>query len=314
MAFREGSIAPTADPAAALLAQIEGTLNDHTGQWEFVEEVTVATIPYRIWRNRGSGVTNPNSFGSDFYCAIYRGGAQFVRMKCFEVWDATNKKAIRPVKGSSSAGAPNANGSWGDEVNGYTIDSTSVTYFGPNGALSTTGLEYYIRATKDQLNVYVKFGTTDDGASLGLFESLMTSSPSEPFPLYAWRGNDTGMATSGVSGGISRMPTVTLSQSSNFQLTSTTTPLQPTLGGINNTDVDRLHGDSILVGRPRIEHGGGATLYGQYRGQAYDWYILAQSSTARNGDTVTLGADVYVRATGTGPSSASNMWMKRDAT
>src|SRR5215203_166015 len=188
--YNSGNIL-NADPATQLIAAIEDTFDDHTGQWEFVEEVTISTIAYRVWKNRGTTVTNPNSWGTDFFIAIWRASATSVRMKAFEVWDATNKKVIRPCRNSSTALSLNANYSRGDETNGQTLDQTSGANVGTTGAtyaeissLPTTGFDWFVWATKDQVRITSKQGASDYSMGAGVFETLLTASPAELFPLY----------------------------------------------------------------------------------------------------------------------------------
>lgn len=327
MAYRSGNIL-NADPAAALITQIEGTFTDHTGNWEFVEEVTITSQAHRVWKNRGTGATNNNSWGVDFYVSIWKASTTDVRIKCFESWDATNKKVIRPCRSTATALSLNANYSWGDETNGQTLDQISSGNTSTTGAsnvafgtLPTTGYDYFIWATKDQVKIALKVGVNDYCAGAGVFESLLTASPAELFPLYLQgSGTSTGQVMAGVSEvGWSRHPNAAnlTATAGNLRGGLVNTTLGPRMGGIGSAAVDRFHGTSgaALMARPltiasqgNVNDGGN---FGYYRGLMYDTVMLAvDGSTTRSGDTVTLGSDVYVKMAG----PANIHFAKRDAT
>src|SRR5215207_10083896 len=321
MAYNTGTIT-SADPAADLITAIEAVLDAHSGQGEFVETVAISSVNYRVWKNRGSGVTNPNSWGSDYYFSINRQSATEIRITVFESWDATNKKAIRPCRQSTTAATPNANFSFGDETSGFTLNSfgagaTGLTYTGAIG-LVTTGFTWYFQATKDRVYFGIRQGTTDDAFSFGVFESLLTTSPSEAFPLYMQAGSTItagNMASS--AGAWSRHPGVPIvSSASNWRGSPLSASLSPVMGGVGaSASVDRFHNNSWLIARPLVSASGGGvsdgSTYGFYRGLIYDAVRLANDGgTTRNGDTVTISGDVYVKISGGG----WNNWIKRDAT
>jgi hypothetical protein len=324
MAYNSGNILH-ADPAAQLIAAIEDTMDDHTGQWTFVETVPIASIDYKIWKNSGTSGTNPNSFGSDFYLSLNRVTATQIRIKVFEHWDATNKKIIRPVQGKSSL-ALNANGSYGDETNGYTADNiANLTYAGWT-SLATTGFDYFIQATKDQLRIAIKQAALDDFISLGVFETLLVSTPAETFPLYLTNpqassiGDDSFIGTT-VLYALSRHPgNGSTTQTENLKGSGQFNVLGPTLiGGIDApTAVDKLHNNAWITGRPTVQHFGGQVqavpqTYGRYRGLIYDALLLADNGAAvRNGSEQTLGSDVYVKFWA-GTTVGNVWWIKRDA-
>lgn len=317
MSYRTGSIAADADPAALLLAQIEGVLADHTGNWDLVETYNLASIDYKIYKNSGSGVTNPNSFGQDFYVAFWRQTATSIYMRAFESWNATTKKVIRPCRATAAAVTPNANGSFGDETTGVIISDVAASY-GAFSSIPTTGLTYYLQATKDRLFLSTRWSSIDTCNSMGIFESLLTSSPAEGFPLYMLPGNSGSMPTSTYAW--SRHPGATLTSNSNWgRMGPLDTPDTPYMGGIDQTaNGDMFHSDKWLVGRPLVLSSSGSasvgTTYGYYRGRLYDTVLLRNNgSAARTGDTVTLDSDIYVYMRQSA-SPTCNVWVKRDAT
>jgi hypothetical protein len=311
--YNSGSIAPTADPAAAFITQVEDTFTDHTGNWEFVEEVILATIPYRVWRNRGTVVTNPNLWGSDYYVVVVKGSTAEVRFKVFESYTPSggtpaNAKGIRPIRAASTASIPNANGSYGDEVAGYTLsDDTNLPYVGTS-SLQTTGFDYYLWASRNAFYFGSRQGVADVCATGGVFETLLTASPAETFPLYMGGGGGNLVSA---SFGSSRQFGVQ-SSNSNWRINIPVSTLSPLIGGVGSALIDLLHG-GVLAGRPLIQStSGGSTLFGQYRGEMYDALLLSANGTTRIGDTVTINGDVYVRMSN-GASPAFTHWVERDA-
>ena len=179
MAFRSGNIVD-ANPATALVAQIEAEFDAH-GNWDLVGTVTIGTNTHRVWKNRGSG-TGANAFGQDFHIDLQYNpaGGTTLRIRCFEAYDAVNDKAIRPCVPTGASQAINANGSFGDETNGFTLEATQLVY--ADILTVTTGFDYYIQVSNDRLCVASKYSTTDTACYAGLFESLMAA---DPFPLCA---------------------------------------------------------------------------------------------------------------------------------
>src|SRR4051812_34401215 len=76
----------------------------HTN-WTFIETVTSTTQTWNVWKNHGTGVTDNNSLGSDFYIALFINTAQPLILKfyAFEDWNTSTKQSARPVCGSGSS-------------------------------------------------------------------------------------------------------------------------------------------------------------------------------------------------------------------
>lgn len=327
-----GTSHSTTEPDWSTAATLGQTLSDGSvtwtnrgrATWEFVEQVTLVTLNYRIWRNRGSGAANPNQWGVDYYVMLSRQAAATIRAIAFESWDATNKKMIRPCVANANI-AVNADGSGGLAA-GYDPNSlaspVTVTGF---GGLVTTGFNYYIRATRDVLFCGVKQSATDDFFALGVFQSFLTSSPTELFPLFMMQsrglGNNAGFATTSTSA-CSRHPgrNSAAAATFNFRLWDLNAGFGlGLLGGIDTpTIVDFFHNNSWLAQRVLVQNEGGSqnsgnlpATYGRVRGAFYDDVIILANNGAavRIGDTVTLSGDVYVRYT----NAYMTYWLKRDA-
>lgn len=298
MAYSAGALTD-ANPASALIALIEAQMTAQGGTWVFVEEVVISTSTYRVWRNKGSGVTNPNSFGTDFYIAFRRltaAGSTDVSVMAFEVWDATNKKAIRPVAGSSTNQAINANFSFGDEVNGFALNLVTAT--AGLKALVTTGFDYIIQVSKNQIAFGAKVSTTDSAVYAGLFESLLPSA--HPFPLCIVGGGTTTSGSISTGAGVSRHPTLTTTQANNFQhnLANMITP-----AGDATSLIDKLHGAAV-GSRILLTPTGVSSTYGTYHGLLYNGMGLTQGGTAwRTGDTIPVSGENWVKAYLTGSTT-----------
>lgn len=306
MAYTSGSIIDI-NPGLRLLEAVEAGFGVHDN-WDFIEQVTIGTVNYRVWKNRGAGL-GANSFGQDFHVALYQPESlTSLYFKVFESWDAVNKKAIRPCKSTQSL-VPNANFSWGDEVNGYILSSASITHSGFQ-SLSTTGLDWFLQVSANQINIGAKQSTSDGMISFGVFESLIASG--DPFPLYLKTRNGplvTSDSTYTNTYAWSRHPTVTIGQTYNF--IGHNASITPTVGGVGTTDNDRFHGGAILYSRVLMtaHQSGARPSYGYARGMFYDTILLAGVGSARNGDTITIAGDVYVVFF----DSSTRFFVKRDA-
>lgn len=291
MAYAAGALTD-ANPAAALITLIEAQMTAQGGTWVFVEEVVISTNTYRVWRNKGSGVTNPNSFGTDFYIAFRRAtaaGATDVVVMAFEVWDATNKKAIRPVAGSTTNQAINANFSFGDETNGFTLALVAAT--AGLRSLVTTGFDYVIQVSKNQIAFGVKVGVNDSAVYAGLFESLLPTA--HPFPLCLIGGGTGSTGTLSTTHGVSRHPTMTGTNTNNFQHA-----ISALLTGAGDATslIDKLHG-SAVGSRVLLSPSGTANTYGQYHGLLYNVMNLNNGGTTwRTGDTIPVSGENWVKA------------------
>ena len=313
MGYRTGVITD-ADPAARMIEQIEAEMTAQ-GTWEFVEQVTVSAIIYRVWRCRGTG-NNANVFGQPFHVALYRSSATAFSVKVFEHWRTDTKRLIRPTRGNSTASAPNATTfAFGDETNGFTLDTAAGATGNGFSGLVTTGLDYFIQVSRNRVWVGIKQGTSDAAISFGIFETLMVAG--DPFPLYSLNTGSLNGSEFSMTDmvGWSRHPNVTTSLSSNFCARAWTAH-GPMVGGVNSTNADRLQGvGAILISRCRVETLGVlqsqhlASAVGWIRGLLYDTIRLQEVGSSRSGDTITIGGQVYVLFF----NGSTRYWVLRDA-
>lgn len=302
MGYRTGAITD-ANPASALRLQIEAEFDLH-GNWDFVEEVVVGSNTHRVWKNRGSG-TAANSFGQDFYVDLQyaASGGTALRIRCFEAWDAVNKKAIRPCVPTGASLAVNANGSHGDETLGFTLEATNLVY--ADLLTTTTGFDYYVQVSKDRLCAGAKYSTTSTACYAGLFESLMAA---DPFPLMiaGTSGNENAYTT---DCGVSRHPNKTTTETYNF--TFQVSPWTAISGHAEQNDL--LH-NAAVASRPLLRHFSGAPAqYGYARGLLIGCALLPDGATATvNGSTMTIGAETYTKMRFGNYGYAAGVWVRQN--
>lgn len=289
MGYRTGALT-SANPAADLAAQIEAEFNLH-GNWDLEDTVTIGSNTHRVWKNRGTG-TDANAFGQDFRVSLQyaAAGGTTLRLRCFEAFDAVNDKAIRPCVPTAGSSAINANGSFGDETLGFTLEATQLVY--ADLLTVTTGFDYYVQVSRNRLCVGTKFSTTNTALYVGLFESLMAA---DPFPLciVGTSGNENAF---GADCGVSRHPNKTTVGADNFVFR-----LEPYSSIAGTAERNDLFHNAAYASRALLRHinNGGAAdepVYGRNRGLLYDCELLPDGATATvNGATMVSGTNTYTK-------------------
>lgn len=326
----------TTEPNWSTATSIDNTITDGNVVWtnrgratyEFREQVTTGGQVWRIWRNRGSSpAALPNVFGQDWHFAFCRINSTELRVRCFEDWHMSNDalnpmRMIRPCAhgNANNSLTPNSNGSYGDEVAGYVLENTSAVqpYIGFT-TLPTTGYEWYVHTTRNRVLMAIKGPSTDSWLQFGIFESLLTSNPAEPMPLYM-QHDPPGYGVSNIQSpgsygyaALSRHPNVlSPPQTHCFNHVFDMSPYEYVIGGIGTAVNDRYHGSVPLIGRPRLYTytGKGSEIVGRHRGKVYDmWYVATQPTTTRTGDTVTMNGVPHVIFNSGG---FGRVWVARD--
>lgn len=284
MSYTSGTLSSsTSTPGADLLSQLESMLTSHAN-WDYVQDVTISGSTYRVWKNRGSG-TGANSFGQDFYVHFRVDSSQNLNVSASEGFVTASGNVIRPVAGSSAGQALNSNGSFGDETNGLALNSSSVPYAYVQTAAATP---YYISVTSNRICLASGAGSA---FYAGLFDSLL---PNEPFPLCitATSGMETFYYTA--DGGTSRQPGKSAGNTDAYNFCHKLSAWTVTSGDTQTID--------IAIGAPLASRvllaptQQNPTTYGTARGLLYDCFYLPNGANAtRNGDTMTVGSDVYVK-------------------
>lgn len=284
----------SATPGNVLKDAIETAFAAHSN-WTFIETVVISTTSWNVWKNHGTGVTDNNSFGSDFFVAIgyTTAGGTACTIKAFEAWDATGKLAIRPVPTGGQA----TNADTSALATGGVVLSTATmlaAIFTLSAAPNTN--EYYIALSKNALKVNLRRSdiATIYGVYAGLFESLITDA--NEFPLCM--GGQTSTVTNIQAGSFStsrhpkRVSQAALANQFGYNLVNMTPPS----GNTSNVD---LFYNKIQAPRAGLVGTGGsgttAPILGYLRGMLYDTAIInnAGGTTLGMGDTITVDGNTY---------------------
>ena len=269
----------SATPAQALYDAIVTVLDAHSN-WTLVDTVSLSGT-YYVWKNHGTGVTDNNSFGSDFYISIFvpTGGTGNVVFRAFEDYNAGSDLMIRPcMEDASNATNADASGlATGGVVLSTAAGAMTVT-FTPAVAPNTSGL--YIVASKNVLHVAMRRSDTSTVYSLyaGLFESRVTIA--NEFPLCMGANAAATTNISSVTFGTSRHPG-RLSQAANTDnFKHTLTALTTISGDTQNSDLFR---GQAQASKAALIANGGQTVaqvptFGRHRGNLYDVIILPPAS------------------------------------
>lgn len=211
-------------------------------------------------------------------------------------------KAIRPCVGAASSLTPNANGSHGDEALGFTLDSAVLVYAGIT--VPTTAFTSYLSVSADRVAVAVNYSTTDHAFYAGLFEPL-SATDSFPLVIAATTGQENALT---VDCGVSRHPGRTAAAIDNFkfQIDAWTR-----ISGTTQT-ADLFHGGGLASRALLRAFNADEATYGDARGLLQDAILLPDGGTAtRNGDTLTIGADVYTKMKCGTYGFPSGLWVKQ---
>jgi hypothetical protein len=300
MAYTSGTI-NSVTPADALRVAIEGQMTAQGGTWESVESLTVSSITYYVWRNRGSGVTNPNSFGSNFYVALGVSGTTILRVLAFEDWNSSSDLVIRPV--SSGGLATNADTS-ALATGGVALSSSSIGYaFGTLVATPNTN-DYYVAVSKNAIKLGWRRSdsSTFYGFYVGLFQPfLSTSDDANEFPLCISQGASTSassflnVAAAGNHTPTSRHPKrVSQSAATNNHVFTNQNTWGPVSGDTSTVDAffAKAQAPRVLI----TSVGTPASTYGSLRGLLYDVRYLPPASgvTLGTGDTIDIDTKLHV--------------------
>lgn len=310
MTYASGAISSNATPATALIAQIETTLATHAA-WQFVEEFSAGSTTYRIWRNLGTA----NGFGQDWYLIMHRAsaGTGSVFFAAAEQYNTSTHAHSRPCP-AEPQGISASNGPVPDADFAYsgTYPLTgSIGYVAGTDKLftvqmstSTTAFDYYYTVTSSGLMISTKVVSAITAGAIGLFDSLLTLGPPDPFPLMIFN-IAAGQSTNGSAGAFSRMPRQQLNVPHQFaiqdhgtvQATFWNQPVSVTVvGGTASVNNDKYQQSRPVACRALLACRQGLLApadVGFARGLMKNMILLSVTGV-NAGDTVTIGTDTYV--------------------
>lgn len=278
MAIDSGTI-NSATPVDVLRQKIQDVFTAHSN-WTLEDTVVITTNTYYVYKNHGTGVTDNNSYGQNFYLVLIQAtaGTGSLTIKAFEDYNLGSDLMIRPVMEDAS-NATNADTS-GLATGGVVLSTTSgpfIVTITPAVAPNTS--DYYIVASKNVLHVALRRSdvATVYSCYAGLFESRVTIANEFPLCLgvnVQGNSNATGgtFATSRHPGRISQAATA-----NNFRHDIAA---PQTSGDTSNVDLFR---GKAQASKASLRSVGGATVanaptFGRLRGTLYDVAILPAAS------------------------------------
>lgn len=257
--------------AAALISKIEECLALSPTYWEFVEQVTVSSFDYRVWKNKGHAWAGNSEFFMYFQGAS---DSNTLYSRACEEWNPSTKKCtglISPTLSGSAtldslgrlpAADPARSSNGGIYLNG--LPTSATTY------------RYYIAVGPQGLYVYTTIA--DAYGYMGLYEPSGVYDSGE-FPLCAVQFQNSPQSK------FSRRPGVTGSQS----YTIFNISLANYASGVIPTGRVQLGNKSVLSRYKLFD------TNNVYRGLAPAWMLVsvAPSTGIVAGDTITIGGVTY---------------------
>lgn len=261
---------------AAWWDQINNALAQHAS-WTQVEQVVSGAATAAVWKNNDTGY----HFGNIKT-------ATALQHTAFEGYNPANDSFSRPVVSTTNGdvGVPAADGSYGGGTE-YPVFSASATVNPILNVISRTapsGTTWQsVAVTARGVLLCVVNATLNDWTWIGTFDSLATVADPAPY----------GMISKAFNGRVSRYPTVTSAQASNWQLATTPGLWTPTSGSLNGR-LDRLYGSRGVGSRLTVVHAGNPDTHGGLRGLLPSFLVqFAYTTYPTPGDTMTIGTDTY---------------------
>jgi hypothetical protein len=262
--------------------------------WTFIETVTITTTTWNVWKNHGSGVTDNNDFGSDFFVALgYNSASPTVfTIKVFEAWDATGKLAIRPCP--TGAQASNADAS-ALATGGVALSTATALPGNSTFSLGPNTNNYYIALSKNAL----KYGSVRSDAVgtyypiyAGIFDSFVTDANEFPLVL-AGNPNSLGSVNGGTSS-TSRHPKKASSGAATGNFNFLAAVYTTTAGDTALVDLFHAKAQASKLALVSTQSAAPQT-FGRLRGVLYDCASLPPASgvTLGIGDTMTIDGETH---------------------
>lgn len=262
----------SATPASALRTAIEAVFTTHSN-WTFVEMVSLSSVDHYVYKNHGTGVTNNNSFGTDFYIALIHStaGTGNLTVKAFEDYNSTTDLMIHPCM-EDATNATNADAS-GLATGGVALNtSAGVFTVTITPAVAPNTSEYYIVLSKNVLNLALRRSDSANVYSVyaGLFNTRVTIANS--FPLVLGANTTTNTNSTTATFGTSRHPG-RLSQAATANNFQHSLGAMTQVGGDTGTP-DLFRGQAQASEVALLAVGGAtaanAATFGRIRGTLYD--------------------------------------------
>lgn len=271
MANATGTIT-SATPQIDLYNAIETAMVAHSN-WTLVDTAVISTATYKVWKNHGTGVTDNNSFGSDFYVVLAyttTGAGSLVIRACEDVTVGSDLM-IRPCMEDGSN--PTLSDASGIASTSYST-ATGVMTVTITPAVSPSTSDYYIILSKNVLNLALRRSDTTAVYSCyaGLFDTFVTIANEFPLVLGSNTAANTNITTHAF--GTSRHPGRISQAAIAFNFIHQLAGLTATGGDTSNVDVFRGKAQAAPVLLRTVAFSGNtptnAPIYGALRGKLYD--------------------------------------------
>ena len=280
MGFYTGTI--DGGGSAGLQTKIEDCLALESAYWAFVEECTVSTKTYRVWKNKGHAWAG----NAEFFFFFTQINATTLTIRPFEEWNSETKKCTGMISAASSGNVTLDSLGRFPEAD-PTQTSNGAVYI--NSIPSSSTYTYYIGIGPQ--GIYVAISTMTDTFYMGLYEPSGIYASGE-FPLVVLT------FVNSTSHRFSRIPGLTGSQNYSVLVANIA---HDSIGAIP-TGLAQLANKSLLS-RRRV-----SDIYGIVRGLCPAWMLVSAVPAAGvvRGDTITIGG---VTHTLVGGGSYGHHWI-----
>lgn len=302
MSYTSGTRTLQSNSAEDLYGIIATQLGAH-GNWTFIEDVSLATYKYSVWR---CGALN--STGVSFYVFFSRtiAAGTSLGFGLAEDYDSATHTFLR--------GAPTVSTTARTPAADYSISGAATTalYNAAAGGLNMlvqtlvldpSSYDYWIAVNNDGMWVGARVGAgTPQGVTLGTFDSLVQDpATNDPRPLFI--GHNTANTTSASFTTTTRHPFASGSQGywwgAYEWYTNLTWPSAAVAGSVGASSGDLFQGGKAVGARCllrtwAVQRGQSITTFGQNRGLYRHMLYFGLAAGVTVGDTITIGSSTWV--------------------
>lgn len=300
MTYISGTRTLQANPAEDLYSIVAADLADHPN-WTFIEDVTLATYKYSVWR------CGPlNSTGAPYYVFFHRTNANGTGLGIglAEDWNTATKAFLRGAPtASTTARTPNADYSitGNTETSLYNAAAGGVNMLIQTVVLDTSSFDYWFASNNDGFWLGARVGTAAaQGIVCGSFDSLVVDpATNDPRPLMI--GHNTANTTSAAFTVFTRHPFASGSAAHWWGAyewyTNLTWPSLAVLGTVGGTTGDLFQqgkavGARVVMRTFALQRT--VTTQGQNRGLYRHMLWFGNAAGVTVGDTITIDSTTWV--------------------
>lgn len=303
MTYTSGVRTSQANPGEDLYAQVAALMTAH-GNYTFIEDWTLATFKWSVWR-----VGSLNSTGTPYFLLFNRtvANGNNLNIGLCEEYDQPSHSFTRGTPNSTSTvRTPAADYSTGTApvaLPNATALSPSLRTYEVTG--DPTSYNYWIAINNDGLWIGTRVGANaPNGVLAGTFDSLVENpATNDPRPLFAG-GGATANSTSQAYISFTRHPFASGSNTwwwgaYEWWTGQLTWPSAALIGQVGAATGDLFQSAKAIGARQlmrtwAIQRSGSATTYGSNRGLYRNVLCFNVAGAVAIGDTITVGSSTYV--------------------